>query len=302
MIDRGTKQVYKGDVNLIDKIGGPGFVVIEPGNAAMFRKLRGPSEASVSETYFLAPFEKLASAVNLDEQQGIKETMTALTRDGIKVTLSDIHFRYRVKQQEEKDGEPMRRSIVNPYPFSEAAIRDMTFNLQVQKNGLETWQEAIDRSITGAIADFVASRTIDYLTAPRTNDFNPRLELRNQLFLADMKRRLAGLGAELLWVDVGHIEIEDESVDDLRTNLWSADWAGDAAEVRAYGDAIRQAYQELGRAEAQADLIMSISGALSEAKLSNDLPENIRRLLIARTAQLLNAMTDSAKTAKEDGE
>jgi hypothetical protein len=107
------------------------------------------------------------------------------------------------------------------------------------------------------------------------------------------------LGAELLWVDVGHIEIEDESVDELRTNLWSADLAGDAAEVRAYGDAIRQAYQELGRAEAQADLIMSIAGALSEANLGDNPKDNIRKILLARTAQLLNAMNETGKGAEQ---
>lgn len=111
-----------------------------------------------------------------------------------------------------------------------------------------------------------------------------------------MRKRLAGLGAELLWIDVGHIMIEDESVDDLRTNLWSADWAGDASEIRAYGKSVRQAYQELGRAEAQADLIMSIAGALKEAGVSDKMgSENIRKLLLARTAQLLTTVHDKAK-------
>jgi hypothetical protein len=298
VIDKGEKQVKKGEVNLIDKIGGPGFVMIEPGNAAMFRKLRGPSSAKVSETYFLEPFEKLASAINLDEQHGMKEFMPAMTRDGIKVVVKDIHYRYRLKL-EEKDGEPVRRSLENPYPFSEKSIHDMNLNLIVEKTGLESWRGAIDRAVTGTISDYVNAQPIDKLTAPRTNEAQPRLEINSKLFEAAMKSNLARLGAELLWVDVGHIEIEDESVDELRTNLWSADLAGDAAEVRAYGDAIRQAYQELGRAEAQADLIMSIAGALSEANLGDNPKDNIRKILLARTAQLLNAMNETGKGAEQ---
>jgi hypothetical protein len=291
VIDKGEPQLSKKEVNLIDKIGGPGFVVIEPGNAAMFRELRGPSKASVSTTYFLAPFETIAQTVNLDEQQGYKAKITAMTRDGIKVGISDIHFRYRIKQREE-DGRLVPRSVKDPYPFSVEAIQNMTFNLMVQKDGLESWAAALERMVTGTIADYVSSHNIDYLTAPRTDQYNPRLELRNQFFMDSMKKRMADMGAELLWVDVGHVEIEDETVDDLRGNVWSAEWAGDAAEVRAYGEALRQAYKELGRAEAQSNLIMSIAGALSETDLHCTTPENIRRLLLARTAQILNAMTE----------
>lgn len=300
-IDKGEKQIKKGEVNLVDKIGGPGFVMIEPGNAAMFRKLRGPSSAKLSETYFLEPFEKLAAAINLDEQHGTKEVVPAMTRDGIKVLIKDIHFRYRIKQ-EVVGGEPLRRSLENPYPFSEKAIQDMNLNLIVEKSGLESWRAAVERSVTGIISDYVNSQPVDLLTAPRTNEVQPRLEINSKLFEDTMRNSLARLGAELLWVDVGHIEIEDESVDELRTNLWSADLAGDAAEVRAYGDAIRQAYQELGRAEAQADLIMSIAGALSEANLGENPKDNIRKILLARTAQLLNAMSDSGKGEKQEKE
>jgi hypothetical protein len=299
-IDKGEKQLNKKETNLIDKVGGPGFVIIEPGNGAMFRMLRGPSEASVSETYFLAPFEQVASAVNLDEQQGVIESMSTMTRDGIKVKLSDIHYRYRIKQLQEKDGAPVRRSIDNPYPFSVTAIRDLTFNLQVRKEGLGTWQSSVGGAVSGAIMDFVSEHTIDYLTAPRSYKFVPRAEIQKKLFEPGMKKRLADLGAELLWADVGHIEIEDESVDELRTNLWSAEWAGDASELRAYGDAIRQAYQELGRAEAQADLIMSIAGAMSESNINGSSPDNIRRILLARTAQLLSAMSSDPKPPQEE--
>jgi hypothetical protein len=265
----------------------------------MFRQLRGPSHASVSETYFLSPFESIASTANLDEQQGMKDKVTAMTRDGIKVTITDIQFRYRIRQ-EEQSGVPVKRSTHNPYPFSEEAIRNMTFNLMVEKNGLETWRAAVERSVTGTITDFVSAHMIDYITAPRTDSHNARLELRNQFFVDSMRSRLARLGAELLWVDVGHVEIEDESVDELRTTLWSADWAGDANEVRAYGEAVREAYQELGRAEAQADLIMSIAGSLAEANLSGNNSENVRRLFLARTAQIMNAMNTAAKEKEKE--
>lgn len=288
VVEKGEKQLRKDEVNLIDKIGGPGFVVIEPGNAAMFRELRGPSGASVSQTYFLNPFETIAQTVNLDEHQGYREKMSAMTRDGIKVVISDIHFRYRILQEK-------KRTLTNVFPFSESAIRDMTFNLSVTSDGLESWSNAVAGAVTGGIGQYVSSHNIDFMTAPRTGQAVARLELRNSLFMPHIQGRLRGLGAELLWVDVGHVEIEDKTVDETRTNLWSADWAGDAREVRAYGDAVRQAYQELGRAEAQADLIMSIASALNEANLTNPTPENLRRILLTRSAQILRAMSKNGE-------
>jgi hypothetical protein len=300
VIDRGAPQIKKNETNLIDKIGGPGFVVIEPGNAAMFRKLRGPTEAKVSEVHFLAPFEVLAQAVNLDDQHGYKEEVNCMTRDGIKVLIKDINFRYRIKPETEGSGKPARRTLENPYPFSEKAILDMTFGLVVEKSGVENWRKAVDRMVVGFITDFVADKSIDFLTAPRDNPALPRQDMQAELFSPAAKKAFANVGVEFLWIDVGHIEIEDESIDDLRTTLWSAEWAGDANVARAYGDAVRQAYQELGRAEAQADLIMSIAGSLSEAEVRGESRENIRKLLIARTAQILDAMGMNPRNDRQE--
>ena len=293
-IDNGVKQLDKKEDNLIDKIGGPGYVVIQPGSAAMFRELRRPTEGAVSTTYFLGPFETIAQTASLDEQQGDKTSITAMTRDGIKVEINDVHFRYRAKQEEIK-GVPVRRTPEKPYPVSDDTLRNMTLNLQALKDKTETWQDAVERAVVGEISDFVSANRIDDMTAPRSSQRNTRLELRKNLLESGLKNRLARLGAELLWVDVGHIEIIDETVDEVRTNLWSADWAGDAKENRAYGDAIRQAYNELGRAEAQADLIMSIANALRDVNLSNSSSDNIRKVLLAQTAQILRALSKNGK-------
>ncbi len=51
-----------------------------------------------------------------------------------------------------------------------------------------------------------------------------------------------------------------------------------------------QAYQELGRAEAQAELIVSITQAMEGIPISGDLVQSIKNILMARTAQLLDAL------------
>jgi hypothetical protein len=96
-------------------------------------------------------------------------------------------------------------------------------------------------------------------------------------------------------VDVGHIAIDEEAVDEQRTDAWGAEWSGKASIQRAYGEAKRQAYQEMGRAEAQAELIMGISEMIREANIENKGPEVIRQLFLTRVAQLLDAMADTSR-------
>jgi len=298
-VDKGEKQINKKSVNLIDAIGGPGIVLIEPGNAAMFRTLRNPSRVSVTSSYFLAPFETIARTISLDDQQGDKDEIEAMTRDGIKVLLKDAHFRYRIQQQV-KDGIPVRKSLQDPYPYADDAMRNVAFNVTVNKTGLEEWNAAVERIVVGGITDFIAANKIDDLTAPFRANRNPRIELRDEVLFRGIQRALANIGAELLWIDVGHLHIVEEEVDEQRADLWAADWVGDAEVTRAFGEAKRLAYQELGRAEAQAELILSITDALNESVQEPSSPYNLRKLLLVRTAQVLDAMSSQDTTKDKD--
>lgn len=255
----------------------------------------------MNTTYFAAPFESIARVLNLDEQQVDKDEIDSMTRDGIKVVIKDIHIRYRIRPLEE-NGKPVQRGLDNPYPFSNQAMQRLAFNVTVAKDGPETWEATISRIVVGAITDFVASNTIDYLTAPGSSPANPRLELRNELLFRSIRPALAENGAELLWIDTGHLHIVEEEVDRQRKELWASPWLRESSAVRAYADATYQAYQELGRAEAQAEIVMSIMDVLKDVSLSTTSPLEVKKLLILRTSQLLEAWNRPALTAPESGE
>jgi len=293
VIDKRTKVDEKRADNLIYKIGGPGYALVEPGNAAIFRYLREPGLDLVAATHFMAPFETIAQVIDLDEQQGDKDEITVMTRDGIMVILRDIHMRYRIKQ-EVRDGKPARKSLNDPYPLAPDALQNMLYNMTVSSAGPENWNEAVERVIIGGITDFIAEHTIDYLTAPRNDALNPRIQLNNDLFYKSAQRILDSYGAELLWIDVGHIDIPYEMIDDQRTSLWASEWIGDVTVSKAYNQAILQAYQELGRAQAQAEMILSIADALRGTTMDGgNSRENLRHLLLARTAQVLDSIGQS---------
>jgi len=175
-------------------------------------------------------------------------------------------------------------------------------NLPVSEQGLVPWQENVRSLVGSAIRQYINARTIDYLTAPSREGkggTDPRAELRSEI-LKPENNLLSGLGTTLLWVDAGHIDIIMEDVDKERLNLWAADSAGSAGVKRALGEAKYQAYMELGRAEAQAELIVSISAALEDIDFSDaEAEQNIRNLFLLRTSQVLEAMRDKGQGGQE---
>ena len=298
--------------HVLRAIGGPGFTLIQPGNAAAFRDWRELRGIQSNRLYFMRPFEMIARVVNLEDQQGHIDESPAITRDGIRLRLKHIDYRYCVSRQvkesrsedpeksQEKDRIVLRRPDT-PYPFSEEAINSIAYSFSVSDKGLEAWHQAVNRSVDGALVTFITSHDLDYLTAPRQNEQNPRRELRTELFDSAVSNSLRRVGAELHWMDIGHFEIDDlesdkeqDPVDQTRTRRWAAHWIGNAKTIRSYGEAKRIVYRELARAEAQAELVMCITEALRDVSFGPDQADTLRQIFLARTAQILDALQDGS--------
>ncbi len=292
IIDGGKKQIAKGTANLIDVVGGPGYALVQPGNAVAFQYLRSPSRISNYNRYFLKPFETIHEIISLDEQHESVPPTTTFTRDGLQVRLTDVHFRFRLLPRE-NTAQPEQRTPESAYDMSERAVTSAAYNRSVDNNGQDSWHAAVRRVVNGSIIDFINANDIDYLTAPRAEGISPRLDAQKILQGSGIRNALRNLGAELLWVDVGHLEIVEEEVDEDRLSQWAAPLRGDANTTRAYGEAKLQAYHELGRAEAQAELILSITQALENANLGDDPTESLRTILLSRTAQVIDSMRTS---------
>lgn len=295
----GKKNVRPGEINTLDKIGGPGFVLVQPGNAVLFKKLRCAAKICMPKRYFMTPFEMISAIVDLDDQEGYQDEAWTVTLDGIQLHLRDIRFRYRLLSVND-DGHTQFRTPKAPYPFSDDTLLDSVFNLSAG----DTWQVAVERMVVGEITGFISKHTIDHLTAPRKFNLDPRRELRMQLFTPGIQKRLKGIGAELIWVDVGHLDIVElaqdkhENVDGQRLDYWSSRWIGEIKKTQAVGEAKRIAYQERGRVDAQAAFLQSITDALRGFEQTDDPAENLRRMLLVRTAQILEGMVSNSQAGK----
>lgn len=292
-IRRGQMQGSEWDLEALLIIGGPGSLLIQADTAVLFQRTRTPSEASTGSGYYMIPFECVDRVVSLEDQEGYRQRIQTVTRDGIQVYLTNVRFRYRILPAA-ADPANRVRSVQRPYPFSEDALRRIAYTAAATEEGEDAWHAMVARVVTGFITTFINEHTIDYLTAPREDGQAPRNRVNEGLNSAGSDR-LRAVGAQLLWIDVGHIDIIDPAVDDDRVSYWAADWAGNARVQRAFADATQNAYRELGRAEAQADMIVGITDALQGLDLSAAPEDQLAAILLARTVQILEGIGDNHK-------
>lgn len=295
-IGDGKKMLKAREVNLIDIIGGPGNVRILPGNVVLFERLNGPANVRSAGNHFIPRGEMIKEICSLDDQYIHTEEVSATTKDGIEVVVRDVSIGYRLRL-DPRVGDFTDRTPMDPYPFSVQAVRNRTYNRVVSDSGLASWHDSVRSAINGVIADYISRNKIDKLTAPRYQDSDPRDEITERLFGKGTRERLRILGAEVLWVDIGHFSIPDK-VTEQRVKTWQAKWKGIAARERAEGEALRLGYLEKGRAEAQAKLIMKIVDILKSLNVAGN-KRNVRRLFFARTAQILDAISESSMTESE---
>ena len=122
-IDGGKMQIPAGRRHVLSVIGGPGIVIIQPGNAVLIERLRRPSCVQPAGFYFLKPFERIGEIANLEDQQDDLETLETITRDGIQVAVREIRWRYRILAPTQ-NGQPTPRSLANPYPLTPSPSRE----------------------------------------------------------------------------------------------------------------------------------------------------------------------------------
>ena len=312
-IEDGEKQIKKGEVNLIDTIGGPGYVNIRPGNVVLFESLRSPSSVRSAALHFISRFETVKEIVSLDDQHGFIEETKAKTRDGIQVVIRDIHYRYRLRTGR-RFGDHEQRRAINPYLYSVQAVKDMAYNRSVTTTGLSDWHTSVRVAVDGAITDYVRANKFDQLTAPGYDDIDPRAEISKRMMSAATRSRLRSVGAELLWFDIGHFDviemIDDELevksvIEEQRIDTWSARWDGDGMVIVAAGEGRRMSYQEVGRAEGQAALLKSILQALDEAGIEtgddDERARQLRTILWMRIAQIMDRIAEEKKKQQSSG-
>lgn len=298
-IKDGRLDIPERQVNLLEQIGGPGYVNILPGNLVLLENSVGPSNVYPAGFHYVSRRETVKEIASLADQHGYMESREATTKDGITVTVREIRFHYRLKPSRRR-GEYVPRSPEDPYPYTMQSMRNYTYNRNVVPAGpgtvLTSIAAAMNFIVDGVITDYVYEHQFDQLVAPQS-DVDPRAEILKNFKRENYQERLRQLGVELIWVDIGHFDVKDE-VWRSRIETWEAKWVGTAEIAREDGEMRRQVSRRLARAEGRVDalkaMIEALNKALTDAVNRGDHNENLRKLILLYSAQILEEMSDAS--------
>lgn len=293
VIQNGKPEIEVGQVNLVQHIGGPGYLNIRPGSAVVLESLSRPTNTYGAGRHFISRQERIREIISLADQHGMTEKLPCTSKDGLQVNVQRLQYRYRLLSSRRSAGSGMR-TMQDPYPFLPRAAHDLAYRRSVNPGGMVAWDFAVKVAVEGILTDYVSTHWFDQVTAPLPRDEDPRARMNGEM--SSLRGRLAGLGTELLWFDIGNFEPASPVVENQRVETWGTKWLGSADVEAAKADAQRLVAEELGRAEAQADMVNSLIHALDQVSLSGDPRQNLHSLIVLRTAQLLETMVESSKS------
>jgi hypothetical protein len=285
---------------MVEKIGGPAQLNIAPGYAVLTETLAAPVNIYGPGKQFISRRERVQEFIELHEQEGKVGDVTAITRDGIEVTVENIRFLYRLwdRQWESETTRPTRS--VNPYPFSKDAIFDFVYRRTVSVDDMGnqrpfSWRDAVKGRLQGIIRDYIGDHKLDDVIASREHreQEHPRVVIRRKVYDPDFKKGMRSMGTVLRWWDPGEFK-SMKNIEDQFLSNWSVDIVNRIHLNEVHGKAQKEAYEELGRAEAEAELLMSIINSLQGIKLASDKPHTLQNLILMRTAQVIRALNTPA--------
>lgn len=259
-------------------IGGPGHLQVNLGYAAVVEDIDGvPRVIGPTHLTFLGGFERISDVVDLRDQLRSVDEVRGVTRDGIEVWAREAQMVFRVFS----GGKP--RSLEDPYPYSQDAVRRLAYGQAVTEHGPRNWTDNLKDLISREIMAFVSGLTIEEFMAlqpsrepaeaerheqsraPSAKSLHiPRRQLTERFHAPEARRRLQDEGLELAWVGVGTWEVGGHAGSD---------------EPRALGETLINAWVELQRSKRSAP-----DGARLAAQLAGQ--NEIARALLSDLVQI----------------
>lgn len=282
---------------MVDVIGGPAYLEVDPGWVILTETLNTPGKLyGPGKQHYMSRYERIYEVVDLHEQEAKIPPISAFTRDRIKVIVEDAKFNYRIFDSRWEFREHDQPNLTRkPYPYSMSAIQNYAYKRSVGINNdnhpeQQSWKAAATGRVTGIIRDYISEHKLDEIIAPRDQENKyVRDTIRKKAYEKDFKENLQSIGTILHWWDPGEFHSDEKDIEKQYISNWSIDIQSEIKINKAYGDAQKLAYEELGRAEAEAELLMSIIHALDGIKLGKDKVQTLQNLILLRTAQVIKA-------------
>lgn len=302
-VSNGKVDATNNSNNILERIGGPGWLSVEAGNVVLLEYLHSPARVLGPGFHFVPRMQHVAEIYSLEDQRWMAAPIVATTKDGIEVAVYDFQFGYRLATP---SFGTVKRTNSDPYPFSAKAVLKLTYNRSVREDGKPMeWGKTIQFRLDGIVTDFINRNSIDEIIAPIVGD--PRETILNKLSSINLRNAAKeNLGTEVTWVNIGRFDINDEKIGkdikDYRLNAWFAQWTGKAALIRAEGKAEQISQTEGGRIEKTTSMLRGILQALKDVNLGGNVDDHMWNIVLARTAQIIESMTSLYGTDILDAE
>ena len=281
-VHAGQASVADPETNPMLKIGGPGWVDIKIGNAALFERVVGPSGVLGSGTHFIRRFETLREAFDLREIDRVKNDIKLMTKDGVPILLNEMRVSFRIRARE-------ARTESNPYPVMTGAVRRAAYSRKVSAKGLENWADMITGAARGTIGDWIGRHRMDELIPPPADGEQPeaaapqpyRQALHDLFRHKNTRQKFADMGADIIWVSVGHLRADPDVDPDQASGLdatghdaihaqlidtWKSTHEARAQDEITDARAYSRWLSDTARAEAECELILALTAGLREAR------------------------------------
>ncbi len=269
LITNGKMIVGEDEINLVDRIGGPGIVRVDSKNVVLFEKLYGYSNVYGEGIHDIHRNEFIRDVLTLDEQHCPLEMVEAITVDGIRVRVNQIHVRYRLRQR-------LRN-----------ALKNLSDNRLVSETGLLSMNDTVKGIIAGAIQRYINQHTIDQIITPEDHDGDSRQALREELTGIEVRNQMMSIGVDLVGTpQLGALEFPDTSIDKYRLGRWKETQKGEIKVLEAEGKAYELSRQDAVRSQTQVEMIRGILTALKDMQIDDT--RDLDALIQFRTAQILD--------------
>jgi hypothetical protein len=223
--------------------------------------------------------------------------VNAVTKDGIAIKVQDVRYQYRLATGIDPLQGPLRK-MTNPYPFLREAVISAVYNCTMTSAGLQTWDQSVQMLVDTTISDYVQTRRLDELLLSSVGD-DTRSAILSNFFSEKGRAKFKEKGAELSNIDIGVFVTPQKGVVEQQIMNWKDRWDAVGRIGQAEVEAKRLELEEIARAEAVAQMLLSISQAYQEVGLPGEVHKGIQSLNLLGLARLLQTLHDQAAGVKD---
>jgi hypothetical protein len=238
-----------------------------------------------------------------------------MTRDGIKIrVLAFTPFRIDAGRRQPELGHylPFNRSAAITAVIRAQRVEHEGKGQTPERMKQRTWDELPPLIARRIIQDLISRQSFDSLCAPYQPGGDPPRKELSKAFCARLAAQLEPLGIQLIDGGISDLEPADPQAYVKRVENWQTEWSRKIMVKEAKGQAARLGILERARAEARAELILSLGRQLEELSMARVelssrevlgqfltvleelmMQPGIRPLLPARTKEALGSMRET---------